>query len=156
MRRHTAIHFGLLAASALVSGLAAHVAGADIWKWVDADGHAQYSDRWTPGAVLIKGEHARDTDTSSSDDQAKLDASNRRITEELNKEEAQRAVDKDQAAARAAQCNQAKEHYQQVIQARRIYREDKDGERQYLTDEEADKARVQARLDMQNACGDAS
>ncbi len=155
MLRQAAINFGLLASAALATGLAASSARAeDIWKWVDPQGHVQYSDRWSPGAVLIKGEHVRGSDTSGpSDDSSQLDASNRRIDEELKREAAQRAVQKDEASARATQCKQAKEHYQQVIQARRIYREDKNGERTYLTDDEADKARVQARLDVQNACG---
>lgn len=155
MRRHAAIQFGLLAAGVLSAGLAASGAsGEDIWKWVDSQGHVQYSDRWTPGAVLIKSDHARASDTSShSDDQAQLDATSRRIDDDLSREDAQRAVQKDQSAARAAQCKQAKDHYQKVIQARRIYREDKNGERTFLTDDEADKARVQARLDMQSACG---
>lgn len=155
MRRHAAIQFGLLAAGVLAAGLAASGARAeDIWKWVDSQGHVQYSDRWTPGAVLIKGDHPRAADSSApSDDQAQLDASNQRIKEDLSREAAQRAVEKDRATARAAQCKQAKDRYQKAIDARRMYREDKNGERTYLTDDEADKARLQARLDMQSACG---
>jgi hypothetical protein len=154
MRRHAAIKSILLSSGILASCLLACGARADIWKWVDAQGHAQYSDRWTPGAVLIKGERGHESDASGpSDEQAKLDASNRRIDDELDKEAAQRAVQKDQASARAEQCKRAKDHYQKVIEARRIYREDKSGERTYLTDDEADKERVQARLDMQTACG---
>ncbi|HYK24641.1 MAG TPA: DUF4124 domain-containing protein [Steroidobacteraceae bacterium] len=157
MRRHTAIRLGLLASGFLTAGFAASGARAeDIWKWVDAQGHAQYSDHWTPGAVLIKSDHPRDNDTAPpSDDRAQLNTTNRRIDEDLSREAAQRAVQKDQATAREAQCKQAKDHYQKAIEARRIYREDKSGERTYLTDDEADKARVQARMDVQNACGSA-
>ncbi len=155
MRRNAAIQLGLLASGIVTAGLAASGARAeDIWKWVDPQGHVQYSDHWTPGAVLIKGAHPRRNDTAPlSDDQAQLDATNRRIDEDLSREAAQRAVEKDQATARQAQCKQAKDHYQKVIEARRIYREDKSGERTILTDDEAEKARVQARMDMQNACG---
>ena len=154
MRRHTAIQLSLLATGVLAAGFAASGARAeDIWKWVDPQGHVQYSDHWTPGAVLIKGEHPRDDAGPPSDDQAQLNATNRRIDEDLNREAAQRAVEKDQAAAREAQCKQAKDRYQKVIEARRIYRQDKNGERTMLTDDEADKARVQARLDVQSACG---
>jgi hypothetical protein len=155
MRRHAAIQFGLLAAGVLSAGFAASGARAeDIWKWVDPQGHAQYSDHWTPGAVLIKGAHPREDDSASpSDDQSQLNATNRRIDEDLNREAAQRAVAKDQATTRDAQCKQAKAQYQKVIEARRIYREDKNGERTVLSDDEADKARIQARLDVQSACG---
>ncbi len=154
MLRQAATPLGLLASAAIIAGLSVTAARADIWKWVDPQGQAHYSDHWTPGAVLIKGEHGRASDSSGpSDDQAKLDASNRRIDDELKREQAQRAVEKDESAARAAQCKQAKEYYQRVIEARRIYRQDKNGERTYLTDDEADKARIPARLDVQNACG---
>jgi hypothetical protein len=154
MRRHATIHFGLLAAGILVSGLAASGARADIWKGVDAQGRVQYSDRWTPGAVLIKGEHTHAAELSgASDEPAEPDASDRQITDRLNREEAQRAVKRDEAAARARQCKQARDHSQKVIQARRNYREDKSGERQYLSDEQAQKERVQAQLDVQSACG---
>ena len=157
MRRHAAIQFGLLASGIFAAGLAASGARAeDIWKWVDPQGHAQYSDHWTPGAVLIKGGQVRDNATAPpSDDQAQLNATNRRIDEDLSREAAQRAVQKDEATTRTAQCKQAKEHYQRVIDARRIYREDKNGERTVLSDDEADKARVQARMDVQSVCGSA-
>jgi hypothetical protein len=160
MRRNATIHVGLLASSVLAAGFfAASGAHADIWKWVDAQGRVQYSDRWTPGAVLIKGEHTHAADLSGpSDDSARPnasqpDATDQRITDRLNREEAQRAVKRDEEAARAKQCKEAQDHYQQVIHARRIYREEKNGERQYLSDADADKARVQARLDVQSACG---
>jgi hypothetical protein len=155
MRRNTVIHLGLLATGVLSAGLAASGAGAeDIWKWVDPQGQVQYSDHWSPGAVLIKTDHPRTSDaTPSSDDQTQLDASNRRIDDDLSREDAQRAVQKDEATKRAAQCKQAKDNYQRVIEARKIYKEDKNGDRSYLTDDEAEKARVQARMDMQSACG---
>lgn len=155
MRRHAAIQLGLLASGIFAAGLAASGARAeDIWKWVDSQGQVQYSDHWTPGAVLIKSDHPRGNETASTpDDQAQLNATNRRIDEDLSREAAQRAVQKDESATRATQCKQAKEHYQKVIDARRIYKEDKNGDRSMLTDDEADKARVQARMDMQSACG---
>lgn len=157
MLRHAAVQIGLIASGLLASGLLATGAQADIWKWVDAQGRVQYSDRWTPGAVLIKGDHPRESDASSPpsapDEQAQQDASNRKIDAELDREAAQRAVEKDQAAARDARCKQAKDQYQKLIESRRVYREDKNGDRTYLSDDEADKARVQARLDMESACG---
>src|SRR5579885_1302591 len=133
MRRYAAIPLGLLACGILAGFAASGARAEDIWKWVDPQGHVQYSDHWTPGAVLIKSDHPRATDTSPSDDQEQLNATSRRIDESLSREAAQRAVDKDEAAARQAQCKEAKERYQKAIQARRIYREDKNGERTYLT-----------------------
>jgi hypothetical protein len=137
----------LLAATLLAGG-----AHADIWKWVDSDGHVQYSDRWTPGAVLIKGERASNASSQSSD-QSQLAATDKQVTDQLNKEQAQRQVERDAAAARADQCKKAKDHYDQLIQARRIYTADSNGSRQYLTDAQIDQERVQAKMDVDSACG---
>ncbi|HUN27759.1 MAG TPA: DUF4124 domain-containing protein [Steroidobacteraceae bacterium] len=144
----------LLLAAATVSLVGAG-ARADIWKWVDAQGHVQYSDRWTPGAVLIKSEHGALTDDSSSsaDAQKSLESTSQQVSAKLNKEAAQRAVQKDEATAQASQCKDAKSHYDQLIEARRIYKTDSSGNRQYLSDDEADQERVQARMDMDKACG---
>lgn len=138
----------LLATTALTTG-----ARADIWKLVDADGHVQYSDRWTPGAVLIKGE--RPTPSSASDSASDTKATDQQITAQLNREQAQRQVQRDEAAAHAEQCKQATDHYNQLIQARRIYTQS-NGDRQYLSDAQADQERVQAKEDMDSACGSAS
>lgn len=66
------------------------------------------------------------------------------------------AVQKDVAASRAEQCKAAKEKYQQSIDARRLYRVNKAGEREYLSDNEFDQARLNARLEMERACGNPS
>lgn len=128
-------------------------ARADIWKWVDAQGHLHYSDLPVPGAVLIKSssDHSP-SDDSDSDDQQALAARNRQITAELNQEAAARTVQKDEAGIRAKLCKQAQSHYDKVIHARRIYTTGPNGERHYLTDAEAQKARVQAELDVHKYC----
>jgi hypothetical protein len=67
--------------------------------------------------------------------------------------DAQRAVQKDMDQARAEQCKKARDTYQESLTARRIYRTNKDGEREYLSDAEADQLRMNARLNMEQACG---
>ena len=144
----------LLSMVGLMLALSAGSGRADVWKWVDADGHAQYSDRWVPGAQLIKSEHGHATSSGGFDDDSrKLAERSAEISAQLDQQAAARAVEKDRTAARNEQCKQAKDHYEKTIQARRIYRTGKDGEREYLSDEEADQQRLQARLDMQQACG---
>ncbi|HUN73727.1 MAG TPA: DUF4124 domain-containing protein [Steroidobacteraceae bacterium] len=140
---------GLPIAVALIACALATSASADIWKWVDADGHVQYSDRWTPGAVLIKSEHA----SNVAEQKQEPDSSDKRITAELNREEAQRQVQKDEAAAHADQCKKATDRYNQLVAARRIYNTDSNGGRQYLSDAQADQERVDAKMDMDSACG---
>jgi hypothetical protein len=147
MRRYSAI-----AAMVCLVSLGA-AARADIWRWSDAQGVVHYSDRPVPGAVLIKGRASNAATSETTDDQNKLDATSKQITADLNKEAAERAVQKDEAAARAAQCKQATDNYQKLIQARRIYNTDGSGQRQYLSDQQADQERLQARENMDNTCG---
>ena len=133
------------------------VAHADVYRWVDAQGRVQYSDRWIPGSELVKVDKTRPDQTASaarqSADQAKLAASNARIAEQQAEQAKQQAVKQDVANAQADQCTQAKERYQKAIQARRIFREGKDGNKEYISDAEADAYRLKARGDMDTACG---
>ena len=84
--------FRILAIAATLFGLTA-AAQADVWRFVDAQGHVQYSDRWVPGSVLVKTEHGTtdpattnngETPPSSNEtsDQQKLNASNAAIAEQ--------------------------------------------------------------------------
>ncbi|HTT03504.1 MAG TPA: DUF4124 domain-containing protein [Steroidobacteraceae bacterium] len=143
----TAVALSLMAISAGVR--------ADVWKWVDASGQAQYSDRWVPGAQLIKSDHPHETVPGAADGQKNLASMNERAATQLSEQSAAAAVRQDVTNARTEQCKQAKERYDKMIEARRLFRPGKDGEREYLSDEEADQMRVQARMDMQQACGSA-
>jgi hypothetical protein len=145
--------FSAVAALVLVAGLTAGAHADDIWKWTDAQGVVHYSDRPVPGAVLIKGNEHPDDTSGQPDDQKPLQASSQQITDQLNQEAAQRKVDQDKADARADQCKKAKDNYTKLIQARRIYNTDSNGQREYLSDQQADQERVQARIDMDSACG---
>jgi hypothetical protein len=137
---------------------AATTAHADVYRFVDAQGRIQYTDRWVPGSELIKsGDHSRPNAEAAAAqraaEQTKLAVSSDRIAAQQSQQNAADAVRKDVAASRNEQCKQAKERYEKSIQARRIYKVGKDGEREYLTDQQADEQRLQARVDMQNACG---
>jgi hypothetical protein len=135
---------------------AATAAQADVYRTVDAEGHVEYTDRWVPGAELVKTDHPSGRESSSrasNEEPRRTAADNERIAEQLNREAAAREVKKDEDAARAKQCKDAKEHYEKAVVSRRIYREGPNGERQYLTEDEAEQERLQARLDVQQACG---
>ena len=140
--------------TAAIFALAVPAAHADIWKSVDAQGHVTYSDRWSPGATRVREEDRPAAERAqAADEQKELAATNKQITDELNKEQAERSVKKDEDAAHAQQCTQAKIHYQDVIQARRLYKMGENGDKQFLSDDEAEKERTQAREDMDKACG---
>lgn len=147
------------AAVFVLAAAAATVAHADVYRFVDAQGRVQYSDRWVPGSELIKTSHTtheaqQAAAQARAAEQNKLAVSNDRIAAEQAQEQAQQAVRRDLAATRSEQCKAAKEKYEKSIQARRLYKVGKDGERQYLTDAEADQARLAARKDMTAVCGD--
>lgn len=148
----------VLAISALVLA-AAGTAQADVYRFVDAQGRIQYSDRWVPGSELIKtSDRNRATNSEAAAaqraaEQNKLAVSNDRIAAQQAQHNAADAVRRDVAATRGEQCKKAKEVYEKSVQARRLYKVGKDGEREYLTDSQADEQRLQARMEMQNACG---
>lgn len=136
------------------------VARADVYKVVDSQGQVQYTDRWIPGAELIKTDRSRtatsSTPSAPSDAQRQLAAGNARIAAQQSDQAAAQAVAQDVATKRVEQCKAAKERYDKDIEARRIFKTGKDGEKEYLTDEQIDQERVQARQEMQQACGSAA
>jgi hypothetical protein len=142
--------YSLLTAVALTATVfTAHVR-ADIWKWVDSDGHIHYSDRWSPGAVRIKADHP---DSSTSGDDKKLATTSQQISDQLHKEAIVRSVKQDEAAQREQECKDAQDRYAKAIHARRIYTTDDSGNRQYLSDDDAEQARIQAKADVDKYCG---
>jgi hypothetical protein len=157
------------AAIAIVSCLPLSAVMADVYKSVDGQGHVLYSDTPTPGAELVKVSNpnqrgfapapsspARSSTTTGNSNAANsttaLAKSNDQIKEQLAHEEAARSVANDLAASRAEQCKKAQDVYEKSIIARRIYNEDKNGDRQYLSDTDADQARVNAKLAMDEVC----
>jgi hypothetical protein len=138
------------------------VARADVFRWVDEHGEPHYSDRWVPGSELIKSSkpHPPGPDSGAAPrpvQQSKIAASAQNASAQVKEQASAQAVKKDVAKARDAQCKQAKDRYEQAIQARRIYKpsKDKGGDREYMSDADADTYRLQARNEVQDACGSA-
>jgi hypothetical protein len=133
------------------------VAHADVYRWVDAQGRVQYSDKWMPGSELVKVDKSKPDQAaaaaSQNADKAKFAASNARIAEQQAEAAKAQAVKQDTAKAQADQCAEAKQRYDKAIHARRIFREGKDGNKEYISDAEADAYRLKARGDMDAACG---
>ena len=148
-----------LIAAAFLLGIQA-TALADVFRWVDANGQVQYSDRWVEGSVLVKTDRskpdaaanaARQTATQNS-----LAASNQRIGEQQEQLKNERAMQQDVAKSREEQCKKATERYDKSVKALRIYREGKDGKKEFVPAAEADAYRAQTRADMQAVCGNAA
>jgi hypothetical protein len=145
MRR---ISFALAALAAVIA-----TADADVYKTVDAQGQAHYSDQWSPGAEVIKGDRAR----APSDAPAPTSAPNdHTLAPDPAKAAAAKQVQSDMEALRAEQCKQLKEQYDKVIHARRIYQpqpgDDSSAPKQYMIEADADAERVKTRQAMDEAC----
>jgi hypothetical protein len=147
MRR---ICFALAAAVAMV--VSAH---ADVYKTVDAQGQAHYSDQWSPGAELVKGVSHATSEASPPAPAAAPSGGDPAPSSETAKK-----VQADVSAARAEQCKGLKEQYEKMVRARRIYQASDssapapaDAPKQYLSEAQADAERVKARQAMDEACG---
>ncbi len=130
------------------------MAGAVVYKWVDAKGEVQYGDRPPDGVhaevVELLGTH---TDRSA---QARPAAPAAKPAGQLpptaEDAAARKAVDSDVAQAREKQCTDAQARYQKLIEGRRLYKTGADGERQYLTSEEIDSERLNAKREVDAVC----
>ena|ERR1700722_14173281 len=127
------------------------MAGAVVYKWVDAQGKVQYGDRPPDGVnaevVELLGTHiarapAKAADSSASG-QAKPDPT-------------KKAVDEDVAQAREKQCADAQDRYKKLIEGRKPYKLGPDGARQYLSSDEIDSARVDAKREVDSVCKDST
>jgi hypothetical protein len=147
--------FRILAIAATFLGLTA-AAQADVWRFVDAKGNVQYSDKWVPGSVLVKTEHVSGgpsfDGSTSTGDQQKLAASDASIASQQQAAAAQQQVRTDVQKQKDEDCKKYSAEYQKAIESRRLYKE-KDGQRIYASDTEADAYRLELFNRRQQACG---
>ena len=127
------------------------MAGAVVYKWVDAQGKVQYGDRPPDGVhaevVELLGTHvARAAAPTKTSDSAPKTANPADDTA------AKKAVSEDVAQARAKQCADAQDRYKKLIDGRHLYKAGPDGERQYLTSDQIDAQRLTAKQDVDASC----
>ena len=138
----------LFAALVAWSGLA----GAVVYKWVDAQGKVLYGDRPPDGVhaevVELLGTHVARTTTTKDTSSSRTGARNEGQDDASTK----KAVDSDVQQVRDQQCAAAQEQYKKLIEGRRIYKTGADGERQYLTSEEIDTQRADAKREVDATC----
>jgi hypothetical protein len=139
----------LFAALVAWSGLA----GAVVYKWVDAKGTVQYGDQPPDGVhaevVELLGTHASRAGPSRAESAPAPKPAHQPVATEAA---AKKEVDADVAQTREKQCAEAQERYKKMIEGRRIYKAGADGERQYLTSEEIDSERMNAKRDIDAIC----
>jgi Domain of unknown function (DUF4124) len=138
----------------LAAGVGAALADGDIWRWKDAQGVFHYSDQWVPGSELIKSNSNRPRPADDpSANRSVPDTTDADRT--IQQQQTARTVAADVAKVKEKQCKDAQDRYEKAIQARRLYKTTKDGQREYMSDAEANEIRVQAKNDVDLACGPA-
>ncbi len=132
------------------------MAGAVVYKWVDAQGKLQYGDRPPDGVhaevVELLGTHvARTAPAKASESAPSLKTTNR---DQPNQDDAaaKKVVDADVAQTREKQCADAQDRYKKMIEGRRLYKTGAAGERQYLSSEEIDSERLNAKREVDATC----
>jgi hypothetical protein len=139
------------------------MAGAVVYKWLDAQGKVQYGDRPPNGvhAELVEGlgshaansAQARTSDSAPTAPTAKVTNREQQVPDDAG---AKKAVQDDVAQTRAKECIEAQERYRKLIEGRRIFKTGDNGERQYLTSEEIDTQRLDAKRDIDTICNSAT
>jgi hypothetical protein len=130
------------------------VAGAVVYRWVDAQGKIMYGDRPPDGVhaevVELLGTHvARTTPTKDASSSSRTGAKGDSAQDDAN---TKKAVDSDVQQVKDQQCAAAQEQYKKLIEGRRIYKTGADGERQYLNSEEIDTQRADAKREIDATC----
>jgi hypothetical protein len=131
------------------------MAGAVVYRWVDAQGKVQYGDRPPDGVhaevVELLGTHVAHGASARASESAPAFKTGNQPT---NQDDAsvKKAVDNDVAQTREKQCADAQDRYKKLIEGRRLYKTGADGQRQYLTSEEIDSERLNAKRDIDATC----
>lgn len=137
------------------------MAGAVVYKWIDAQGKLQYGDRPPDGVhaevVELLGTHVARAAAAAAASSASSSSS--RATAPGSQEDAatlKKSVEGDVEQTREKQCADAQDHYKKLIEGRRLYKSGANGERQYLTSEEIDSERLNAKRDLDAICNSPS
>jgi hypothetical protein len=132
------------------------MAGAVVYKWVDAQGKLQYGDRPPDGVhaevVELLGTHVARAAQARSTVPPQSSRTTARDQPAQDDPGAKKAVDSDVEQTRAKQCADAQDRYTKMIEGRRLFKTGAEGERQYLTSDEIDAERVNAKRDVDAIC----
>jgi Domain of unknown function (DUF4124) len=132
------------------------MAGAVVYKWVDAQGKVLYGDRPPDGVhaevVALLGTHVARAAPAKAAESAPASKTTNRDQPNQDDASVKKAVDNDVAQSREKQCADAQERYKKLIEGRRLFKTGADGERQYLTSEEIDSERLNAKRDIDATC----
>jgi hypothetical protein len=140
--------------SACAAMLALSVQAADIWRYKDANGIWQFTDRPVPGAekVTTLPRAAARYDAAATTEPSPAVAAAAAAKDSAAAKKSAQQVKTDVAAVRADHCKKATENYEQSVASARIYKPDAQGNPQYLDADQIDAYRIAARTEMQQLC----
>lgn len=147
----------LLLLTLAAATLAAGTAVADVYKYKDAKGNVQYTDK--PPSLPAERLNVQSQRTDVVAAQERSQAAVNRVNgnsqpagtgNQENRKPAASAADaaKDKSDA----CNKARDRYDSYMNSQKLYEPGKDGERRYLSDAELDAARASAKASMEVLC----
>ncbi len=140
------------------------MAGAVVYRWIDAQGKLQYGDRPPDGVhaevVELLGTHvaravaAREAASPPPASPASASSARPPSAPPGAEDDAsvKKAVEGDVEQTREKQCADARDHYNKLIEGRRIYKTGANGEREYLSSEEIDSERLNAKRAVDTIC----
>ncbi len=132
-------------------------ASADVYRYVDAQGNVQYTDKPALLPAQKLAVQSRATDTAAVASRADEERA-RQTTADASRQQAQTQAADSQGAqqltatAKAEQCAKARERYSSYTVSQRLYEQLPDGQRRYLTDAELTAARTSAKTAMDAMC----
>lgn len=131
----------------LLPGLAA----AQVYRWVDANGHVHFDQRpVVPGAEQVE---IRPQVIERDDLTRQREERTARFYEARRAEQAQAsAVSAERQALRAQECAELRKRLAQIPEGRRYFHTEASGERSYYGDEQLDAARRQLRDQVSERC----
>src|ERR1700693_1758356 len=134
------------------------VAGAVVYKWLDAKGEVQYGDRPPNGvhAEVVEGlggHRPNPPPARAAEPTPKVAGRDQPAPDDAG---AKKAVQDDVAQTRAKECAEAQERYRKLIEGRRLFKTGDNGERQYLSSDEIDSQRLDAKRDIDTICNSAT
>lgn len=124
------------------------VSVADVYKFIDAKGQVQYTDR----PETLPAELLKNTKRTDPDEVARLNEDTATRAAAAQQAAADKPKKVDTSADKAERCAKARERYEQVMTSHRIYSTDDKGERQYMDDAQIDKTRADAKSMMDTWC----
>ena len=132
-------------------------AQADVYKYVDAQGHVQYTDKPQTLPAQRLNVRSQKTDTVALQERTEAERKRQEEAEKARKSSTGQQADQRQAAQisakdKAERCTKARERYDNYTNSQRLYESLPNGERRYLSDAELDAARASAKVSMEEVC----